>query len=198
LRHDRVRWHRLALLVVGTAFAGSACRQDMHDQPKLEPLEGSSFFRDGRGARPIPEGTVPRNATLGDDEYTTGKAGGAFVDEFPFRVTRSTLERGRERFGIYCTPCHGAVGDGQGMVVKRGFPQPTSFHIERLRTSPAGYFFDVVTNGFGRMQGYAAQVPVQDRWAIVAYVRALQLSQDATAADVPQDERESLERQGTP
>jgi mono/diheme cytochrome c family protein len=178
-------------------LTAAGCRQDMHDQPKIEPLEMSEFFQDGRGARPVPQGTVSRNAKLGDDEYLTGRSHGAFVAEFPAPVTKATLYRGKDRYEIFCTPCHGAVGDGRGMVVKRGFPPPTSFHIDRLRASPPGYFFDVITNGFGRMQGYAAQVPVDDRWAVVAYVRALQLSQNATEADVPPDERANLEEAAT-
>ena len=185
---------RLALWLLLPVLAG--CRQDMHDQPKLRGLRGTEFFADGRSARPLVPGTVSRDALHDDEHLYTGKVGGKFAETFPFPVAREVLERGRERFDIFCSPCHGRLGDGQGMVVRRGFPQPTSFHVERLRQVQAGYLFDVITNGFGRMQDYAVQVRPRDRWAIVAYIRALQLSQDATLADVPADERARLESEG--
>ncbi|MEW5979150.1 MAG: cytochrome c [Acidobacteriota bacterium] len=183
-----VRMMSLAVLLVSV----SACRQDMHDQPKLEALESSSFFPDGRASRPLVPGTVARGQLRNDPQLYTGKVNNEFVDSFPFPVTKEVLERGRERFNIFCTPCHDYTGNGEGMVVRRGFKQPPSFHIDRLRKAAAGYLFDVITNGFGAMQDYAAQVKVEDRWAIVAYIRALQLSQNASAADTPPEELERL------
>ncbi len=179
-------------------LAAVGCRQDMHDQPKYKPLAASDFFPDGRAARPIPADTVSRDGLRDDEELYTGKLGGKLVETFPVPITRQVLLRGQERFNIFCSPCHGPTGDGRGIVVRRGFPQPNAYHIERLRKSPPGYFFDVITNGFGRMQDYSAQIPVRDRWAIVAYVRVLQRSQDATLADVPPDERARLEEAPKP
>jgi mono/diheme cytochrome c family protein len=181
------------LFLVLCALAVISCRQDMHDQPKYEPLERSTFFGDERSARPIVEGTVARGHLRDNPEYFTGKSGEAFVTTFPLEVTEDLVQRGQERYQIFCTPCHGALGDGLGMVVRRGFKRPPSFHIDRLRQSPPGYFYDVMTNGFGTMSSYAEQVPVKDRWAIAAYVRALQLSQHATIDDVPADKRQELE-----
>jgi hypothetical protein len=166
------------------SVAVSSCRQDMHDQPRMKPLARSDFYADHRSARPLVAGTVARGHLRDDDALYTGKAGKDFVAVFPFPVTRDVLVRGRERFSIYCTPCHGALGNGEGMVVQRGFKRPPSFHIDRLREAPPGYLFDVMTNGFGAMSDYAAQVSVSDRWAVVAYIRALQLSQRATLADI--------------
>jgi mono/diheme cytochrome c family protein len=165
----------------------------MHDQPKYKPLAASAFFEDGRSARPLVEGTVARGHLRADAHLYTGRIGNDLATTFPFPVTRAVLERGRERYAIFCTPCHGALGDGEGMVVKRGLRHPPSFHIERLREAPAGHYFDVITNGFGAMASYASRVPVEDRWAIIAYIRALQLSQHATLADVPEDQRKQLE-----
>ncbi|HEX6738748.1 MAG TPA: cytochrome c [Vicinamibacteria bacterium] len=164
----------------------------MHDQPKYKPLARSQFFADGRAARPLPQGTVARGQLREDELLFTGKVGGAFGEKLPVAVDLALLQRGRERYGIYCTPCHGATGDGDGMVVQRGYRKPSSFHVDRLRNERAGYFFDVMTNGFGAMPDYAAQVSVNDRWAIVAYLRALQLSQHATLEDVPADQRAGL------
>jgi mono/diheme cytochrome c family protein len=180
----------LALLLIVLA---AACRQDMHDQPKIKPLRPSAFFPDGRSARPLVAGTVARGHLDADVATTTGKRGDAWLQDPPAPMTTALLARGRERFDIYCAVCHDRAGTGAGMIVLRGFRRPPSFHIERLRQAPAGYLFDVATNGFGVMPGYAAQVPVADRWAIVAYVRALQRSQWATLADVPAAERPALE-----
>jgi hypothetical protein len=168
-------------------FAGAACRQDMHDQPKIKAYREAEFFPDRRGARPIPEGTIPRGFLHEDEHLYTGKVNGQFTDEFPFQVTRAVLERGRDRFTIYCTPCHGQTGMGNGMVVQRGFRPPPTFHSDQIRKQAVGYWFDVMTNGFGAMPDYRAQVSPEDRWAVAAYIRALQLSQHATTADVPQD-----------
>lgn len=180
-------------LGAASLFLLAGCRQDMHDQPRHEPLEPSTFFEDGRSARPpVPE-TVARGHLRDDEHLYAGKSGGAPADALPFPVTRAVLKRGQERYDIFCAPCHDRVGTGQGMVVRRGYTRPSSFHVERLRQAPVGYFFHAITNGFGVMPGYAAQVPVQDRWAIVAYIRALQLSQRAALADVPARERSRLQ-----
>jgi hypothetical protein len=180
-----------AAAVLCAALALS-CRQEMAEQPRYEPLAKSDFFADGRASRPLVPGTVARGHLNDDPLLFEGKIDGKPADVFPFPVTRPVLERGRQRFDIFCSPCHGRVGDGLGMVVRRGFPPAQSLHSDRLRAERAGYFFDVITNGFGRMQGYSAQIPVRDRWAIVAYVRALQLSRHATIDDVPAAEAERL------
>jgi mono/diheme cytochrome c family protein len=171
------------------------CRQDMQDQPKYKDLRGSAFFADGRSARPLVEDTVARGFLYADQKFATGRSGNEFVKELPVPLTKQLLERGRERFNIYCTPCHGMTGDGLGMVVQRGYRQPPSFHIDRLREAPVGYFFDVMTRGFGAMPDYAAQITPADRWAIAAYERALQLSQRATIQDVPAADRPALDRE---
>ena len=166
-------------------LASSACRQDMHNQPKYRPLRATAFFADGSSARPLVEGTVARGTLQDDVAFFTGKSGNTLVSDLPFAVDATVVTRGQERYDIFCTPCHDATGSGRGMVVQRGYRQPPSLHDERLRSAPAGHLFDVITNGFGAMPDYKAQVPARDRWAIVAYIRALQLSQHATAADVP-------------
>jgi mono/diheme cytochrome c family protein len=157
----------------------------MHNQPKYRPLRASAFFSNTSSARPPVEGTIARGTLQADAAFFTGKNGALFVTELPFPVTQEVLDRGQERFTIYCTPCHDRTGSGRGMVVQRGYPQPQSFHSDRLRQMEAGYFFDVMTNGFGRMPDYRAQVTPRDRWNVVAYIRALQLSQHAASADVP-------------
>jgi mono/diheme cytochrome c family protein len=178
-------------------FAFAACRQDMHDQPKYKPLAASKFFKDGLSARPIVEGTVARGHLDDDVEMFTGKtAAGKLVDQVPVPMTAALVARGRERFDIYCSPCHDKTGSGNGMVVRRGFKQPPSYHIDRLRQAPAGHFYDVMTNGFGAMPDYRTQIEPADRWAIVAYIRALQRSQHATIADVPPDEAAKLKGGG--
>jgi mono/diheme cytochrome c family protein len=165
----------------------------MHDTPRYEAYEASKTFADGRSSRNLPAGTVARGWERADDALYTGKVNGQFVDEFPFHIGAEELARGQQRFNIYCTPCHGRVGDGNGMVVQRGLRQAASYHQDRLRQEKNGYFYDVITNGFGAMQGYAEQIPVRDRWLIVAYVRTLQLSQHATTNDVPADKRGQLD-----
>jgi mono/diheme cytochrome c family protein len=173
------------------------CRQDMHDQPKYKPYVASSLFQNGQSARPLVEGTVARGQLKDDVELYTGKtAGGKLVDAMPMAVTLEVLKRGRERFDIYCSPCHDNTGAGRGMVVRRGFKEPPSFHSDRLRQMPVGHFFDVMTNGFGSMPEYRASVTAADRWAIVAYIRALQRSQQATLADVPPEAAEKLKAGG--
>lgn len=179
-------------LLVALAATGVACRQDMHDQPRYEPYEKSSFFRDGRSMRPQVEGTVARGELFADDHLYRGKVDGDLAETYPFEITREILERGRERFGIYCAPCHDETGSGNGIVVQRGMKRPESFHSDRLVDSPPGYFFDVITNGFGVMYDYADRVPAADRWAIAAFVQTLQRARRATLDDVPQNVRASL------
>jgi mono/diheme cytochrome c family protein len=184
---------RAFALVALVAALGLGCRQDMHDQPKYKPFRGSEFFSDGRAMRPFVEGTVARGQLRDDSPFYTGKAGDDFVTEMPVEVTAELLERGQGEYQVFCAPCHGRTGMGDGMIVQRGFKRPISYHVDRLRQSPLGYYFDVITNGYGAMSSYASQVPVEDRWAIVAYVRALQLSQYAPAAEVPSDRHGELE-----
>jgi mono/diheme cytochrome c family protein len=172
----------LGLLAV---LALTGCRQDMQDQPRFKPLAESDFYADLRSARPPVEGTVARGQLHEDTYFYSGKLGNNPGDYMPFPVTDDVLARGRERFNIYCAPCHSRTGDGNGMIVQRGFRAPPSYHTERLRKAPLGYFFDVMTEGFGAMPDYASQIPPRDRWTIVAYIRALQLSQEATMSDVP-------------
>jgi hypothetical protein len=177
---------QFAPLVLLAVMASVGCRLDMHVQPRYNPLAKSDFFPDQRAARPLVEGTVARGDERADSYYYTGKIGNNPGDYMPFPVTQEVLQRGRERFNIYCSPCHSLLGDGNGIVPSRGFPRkPPSYHIERLQKAPLGYFFDVTTNGFGIMRDYSAQISVRDRWCIVAYIRALQLSQNATMDDVP-------------
>ena len=170
-------------------------RQEMYNQSRFEPLEKNAFFADQRSSRPWIEGTVARGQLRTDAHLYTGMVNGQPAETFPFPITREVLQRGRERYTIYCTPCHGQQGDGRGMVVRRGMKQPPSYHIERLQNETPGYFFDVMTNGFGAMYSYASRVKARDRWAIAAYIRALQLSQNATLEDVPADVRERLENE---
>jgi mono/diheme cytochrome c family protein len=164
----------------------------MHDQPKFTPLRESTFFGDARSARPLVPGTVARGQLHDDLLLETGKIGGADATIFPFRVDEMVLARGRERFDIFCAPCHGRTGAGDGMVVRRGYRRPASYHDDRLRNVPVGHFIDVMANGFGAMPDYSDQVGARDRWAIAAYIRALQLSEHAALADVPERERGTL------
>ena len=184
------------LKLAAVALAAAAlvsCRQDMHDQPRYIPLRPSGFFNDGRSERPLPEGTVARGHLNDDTALYTGKGpDGKPLDTFPFPVTKEVIERGQQRFNVYCTPCHDRTGTGDGMIVRRGYRKPPSYHIDRLRQVPNGYLYDVITSGFGAMPDYAAQIPPRDRWAIVAYIRALQLSQNASLNDVPVPDRGKL------
>ncbi len=182
------------LAVVGLAAAG--CRRDMFQQPYSKPLEPSDFFQDNHMAsRPLVPHTVARGHLNEDTAFYTGKVGTNLVETFPFPITREVLERGRERFDIYCSPCHGRTGEGNGMIVQRGFPPPPSYHIDRLRKAPVGHFFDVITQGYGIMYSYAERVQPADRWAIAAYIRALQKSRDARLNDVPPQQRAQLNQQ---
>lgn len=211
---ERIRARAAIFACVACLLAAAGCRLDMHVQPRYNPYDPTDFFGDGRSARQPVAGTVPRDANIEEpDEASAGgnaggniggtpsggiRAGGsgsgadANANAFPFAVTREVLDRGRERFNIFCAPCHGLGGDGDGMIVQRGFQTPPSYHLDRLRNAPAGHFFDVITNGFGAMYPYGYRVPVRDRWAIVAYIRALQLSREATIDEVPPAERQKL------
>jgi hypothetical protein len=170
------------------------CRLDMHVQPRYNPYGATDFFGDGRSERPPVEGTVARSEVVeGQSEVVnTGVLNGQEINMFPFPVTRAVLDRGRERFNIFCAPCHGLAGDGDGVVVQRGFQRPPSYHMDRLRNAPAGHFFSVITNGFGAMYPYGYRILPADRWAIIAYIRALQLSRQATITDVPEADRAKL------
>ena len=201
----------------------AGCAQNMREGSRLDPYEPSAFFEDGQSARPLVPNTVARGQLRADEHFYTGRTGsgqegatpepgapadatapagetaqgrGTLVDTFPYPVTREVMERGQERYNIYCAPCHGLAGYGDGMIVQRGFTSPPSFHSDELRGAPVGHYYDVITNGFGAMYPYASRVPPADRWAIIAYIRALQLSQNATLEDVPEDERQNF--QGAP
>jgi len=171
----------------------AGCRQKMANQARYDPLEPSEFFRDGMSARPRVAGTVARGEISADPFFDSGRRGGQVADGYPMPVTLELVNRGHDRYDIYCAQCHGRVGDGNGMIPARGYRRPPSFHTATLRNAPTGHFFDVMTNGFGAMPPYRNQIPPRDRWAIVAYIRALQLSQNATIADVPATERGKLD-----
>jgi cytochrome c553 len=181
----------IALGIILLSLCG--CRPDMFNQPRNNPLSSSDFFENGAGSRPLVPGTIPRGHLDEDRVYFTGKIGTNLVTEFPMPVTRAMLERGRERYDIFCSVCHGLSGEGDGMIVQRGFPRPPSYNIDRLRQAPVGHFYDVMTRGYGVMYSYASRVEPADRWAIAAYIRALQLSHNARLTDVPNDQRAKLE-----
>jgi mono/diheme cytochrome c family protein len=207
---SRCNWRCAALTGFVVALICAGCSQDMADQPRYEPLEGSRFFADHRASRPLVEGVVPRGDLRVDQAFYEGRVGDRLVNDIPWRqvaeklslsgdeqqLALSVLQRGRQRFDIYCAPCHGRSGEGNGMVVARGFPAPPSYHSERLRNAPDGHLFDVTTRGFGRMNSYASQVPTHDRWAIVAYVRALQLSQHADDAALSDEDQDQIRHAG--
>lgn len=177
----------------------AGCAQKMSNQPRYEPLEASEFFADDRSSRGLVPGTVARGHLQTDARFFTGKEDDKPVAHLPERALEGRsleelLQRGEDRFNIFCAPCHDRVGTGRGMVVRRGFPQPPSYHIDRLRQAPIGHFFDIATNGFGRMPPYRSQVPTEDRWAIAAYVRALQLSQHAAVSELPEEDRRELQK----
>jgi len=185
--------HKLFLSAAALAFVAlTGCREDMQDEPKYKPLAESDFFSDHRSARPAVEGTVARGHLRIDEARYTGKIGGNEVDQFPIPITKADIERGHERFDIYCSPCHGKIGDGNGMIVSRGFRQAASFYQDKLVKAPIGHFFDVITNGFGAMPNYASRIEPDDRWRIAAYIRALELSETASVNDVPADQRDKM------
>lgn len=184
--------YHLLFLTGMLLIAMCGCRQEMYDQARYKPLGESKFFADRRASRPLPAGTIARGWLRDDQKFYEGKQGRELVATLPVPLTRELLARGRERFNIFCSPCHDRTGGGRGMVVRRGYQPPPSFHIDRLRDAPVGHFFDVMTNGLGAMPDYASQIEVSDRWAIAAYVKALQLSQNAPLSDVPPDRRSDL------
>ncbi len=194
---------RSSLLVAAICFL-AACRQDMHDQPRYKPLAATEFFGDGRSARPEVEGAIAwgRDSLAEPDaSYVrvnnpryTGKQDNEDIDYFPFEITRADVQRGQQRFNIYCSPCHSRIGDGNGMVVRRGYRQAASYHTDKLINAPVGHFFDVMTSGFGAMPSYGSRVPPDDRWRIAAYIRVLQLSEAAPLDAVPPDHRGDLDK----
>ena len=188
-----VPFTRIVVLLLSVAI--TSCRRGMVDQQKVKPLAGDGFFADDRGARLPPPHTVARGQLRDDEQFYTGKIGNNLAATFPMPVTRQLLSRGQQRFDIYCAVCHGATGAGNGMIVQRGFPAPPSFHEERLHAAPVGHFVDVITNGYGVMYSYASRVAPEDRWAIAAYIRALQLSQHAAPADADAEGAKQLEAQ---
>ena len=180
----------VSLLVLTLLLGG--CRRDMQDQPKYKPLHESNFFADHRSERPMVDDTVPRGYLRTDLALYTGRVNGVDITYFPFPITRADLTRGQDRFNIYCSPCHSRLGDGNGMIVKRGYRNPPSYYTERLLKAPLGHFFDVITNGFGAMPSYASRVTPDDRWRIIAYIRVLQFSETASVSDVPAEDRGKL------
>lgn len=201
MRRRGTRLLMMGALACSGLLAG--CRQDMHDQPKFYPQRGTDLFADGRSARPQVANTVARNQLNEGSYFTTGFVNGREGDGMPFPATLAVLERGQEKYNVFCTPCHSRVGNGGGMIVQRGYAQAGNFHEARLRSAPLGHFFNVISNGYGAMPDYASQLTVSERWAVVAYIRALQLSQNATQADVAANEHaeplESIaEREGLP
>lgn len=181
------------VIAFAVLLCGIGCRLEMHDQPKRAPYQSSQFFPDHAASRSLVAGTIPRGALRTNDLLYAGLRGTNLVEEIPLRVTRELVERGRERFEIYCAVCHGWTGDGNGMIVQRGFPPPPSFHIDRLREAPVGHLYRVITYGYGIMFSYAGRVTPEDRWAIVAYIRALELSSSFKLAELPESARAGLE-----
>lgn len=189
-RNEVRRW--LCLLILFAIPLLAACGGNMEDQAKCEPLEQIQGFKDGACAQPLPAGVVARDALVGQDALTTGQSGGQYVSAIPLPVTADLLQRGREQYTIFCQPCHGAAGYGDGIAVQYGFPAPPSLHDQTMRQQPPGYLFDVITHGLGRMYAYGQEIDVPDRWAVVAYVQALQISQHAPADRLPEADRERL------
>jgi len=187
MKTKRLMITMLGVFALAFAGCGGTLRQDMANQPRQNPLSPATFFPDDRSARPLIDNTVVRGALAEDDLFVPKES-----NAFPLPLTRELLERGKDRYAIFCTPCHGLQGDGMGMVTLRGMKHPPSYHQDRLRNVPNGYLFDVITNGFGAMNGYAAQLAPRDRWAVVAYLRALQVSRNAHVADLPASLREKL------
>lgn len=185
-RLARFVWLPLCLVLV-------ACHVDMYDQPRYEDNEPSSFFQDGRAMRPPVDNTVAMGTFDPDSALFTGRIDGELATELPMELTAELLERGQTRYNAYCMPCHGMAGDGNGVIAYRGGIQVPGFHNDRLRNVEIGYFFDVITNGVNRMYSYAARIPPEDRWAVAAYVRALQLSQNANVTDLNAEEQQQLE-----
>ena len=186
-----------ATILAATALVAAGCsRLDMQDQPKYKAQGASEFFADGRNGRPEVDGTVARGELHEDTAFYDGKEAGKDVDAFPIAIDKTVIQRGQQRYDIYCTPCHGRLGNGMGMVVQRGFKQPPSYHIDRLRNAPVGHLYDVIANGYGAMLNYSQQISVRDRWAIVAYIRVLQYSQNANVNDLPTEARARMPQAG--
>jgi mono/diheme cytochrome c family protein len=185
-----------ALLFVLSLILLAGCGRNMVEQPKFQYYEANPFFENGTTAQEPPEGTVSRERGAIDPAFFSGQDENGFLTDLPIATTQEVLRRGMERYNIYCSPCHNYSGDGRGVVVQRGFPAPSSLHEQRLREAPVGYFFNAMTNGFGRMFPYASRIPPEDRWAIAGYIRALQLSQFATAEDIPADAEHETATEG--
>ena len=190
-----MKYRHLMIILIGTSFLLGACRKGMVEDGRIKPLEESHFFPNGMTARSPVDGTIPRDGSIGDSAYFQGEANGRLVTGFPRPFTKDLVERGQERFDIYCAACHSRTGDGNGMIVQRGFPAPPTYHQQRLREAPPGYYFGVITRGYGVMYSYADRVAPADRWAVIAYIRALQRSQDARWNDVPEAEMAQLQNQ---
>ena len=185
-----------AVLLLLAALLLTSCRQEMADTGRFQPMDYNEFFKDGRMARAQPLGTVAQNQLRENEQLYTGMQHSKLSPTFPFEITEKTLERGRDRFNIFCAPCHDGAGTGHGVAVQRGFEHgPETFHQQRLRDAAPGYFYQAISNGFGLMNGYAAQITPEDRWAVVAYIRALQLSENAVARDLPELDKQKLESQ---
>ncbi len=186
---------RCSLLALCTLLMCSfaSCRRDMYNQPKGKPLAENSFFKNDAIARPIPPHTIARGDAREDTAFFTGLTNGTLITQLPMKLTPQLLARGRDRYDIYCAVCHGLTGEGNGEIVRRGFPAPPTYHVDRLRNAPIGHFYDVITNGYGVMYPYATRVAPCDRWAIAAYIRALQLSHNANPSDVSPNEQSKLE-----
>jgi mono/diheme cytochrome c family protein len=180
-------------ILVAIALLFAACRPDMMNQPKAKPLSESDFFSNQANARPIPPHTVERGGARENTAFYTGLTNGTYITQLPVKLTPELLARGRERFDAMCAECHDRTGSGSGMVVQRGFPPPPSYHVPRLRNAPIGHFFDVITNGYGVMYSYATRVEPEDRWAVAAYIRALQLSHNMQASELTPSEQQKLE-----
>ncbi len=193
----RNNFNMIGVLALAALAALAGCHDDMYNQPRYEPLERSDFFDDHRSSRSLVAGTVVYRAERTDDVLHTGRSDGELATDLPIELTAALLRRGQERYNIYCSVCHARTGDGNGMIVQRGYRQPPTLHSDRLRGVPVGHFFDVITNGFGAMPSYALQVPTEDRWAIAAYIRALQMSQYAGVDELPEDVRAQLNESKT-
>ena len=180
------------LICALAALTAVSCREEMRNNSRLKPLQEDPFFADRSSSRPLVADTVPRGGSDNDEFFYQGEVNGKLVQGFPGPITKQQLDRGRDRFNIYCSVCHGPTGEGDGMIVQRGFPQPPSFHEQRLREAPEGHFFYVITRGYGVMYPYADRLTPEDRWAIVAYIRALQLSRNSTLNDVPPEQKARL------
>jgi mono/diheme cytochrome c family protein len=192
---DELKFTARLLVAATLLLVTSGCRQDMHNQPKYVTYRSSEFFADGLSERQPIVNTVARGELHDDSYFNTGKVGLKEEDRFPFPITQGVMERGRERFDIYCSPCHSRVGDGNGMIVKRGYRQAANFHLPRYLSQPVGHYYDVISHGWGAMPDYAAQIEPADRWAIAAYIRALQYAQSGASADVPAEQRGQLRDQ---